>query len=75
LLTGSFYLAILNFVTCLYLHAARENLKDAKKNYEKTEDDLKSLQSVGQIIGEQLWSLDIERCKWLPLLILTQFFV
>jgi hypothetical protein len=36
LLTGSFYLAILIFVTYLYLHPARENLKDAKKNYEKT---------------------------------------
>jgi ATP-dependent 26S proteasome regulatory subunit len=46
------------------LYAARENLKDAKKNYEKTEDDLKSLQSVGQIIGEVLRSLDSERCKW-----------
>jgi 26S proteasome regulatory subunit T4 len=46
-----------------YLCAARENLKKAKKDYDKTEDDLKSLQSVGQIIGEVLRPLDSERCK------------
>lgn len=34
-----------------------------KKEYAKTEDDLKSLQSVGQIIGEVLRPLDNERCK------------
>ena len=28
--------------------------KDAKKEYDKSEDDLKALQSVGQIIGEVL---------------------
>ncbi|KAL9645545.1 hypothetical protein ABK040_000609 [Willaertia magna] len=39
----------------------RENQKDLKKRYEKTEDDLKSLQSVGQIIGEVLKQLDEER--------------
>ena len=39
-------------------------LKDAKKDYEKTEDDLKSLQSVGQIIGEVLRQLDEDRCEW-----------
>ncbi|KAJ0522601.1 putative proteasome endopeptidase complex [Helianthus annuus] len=32
-----------------------------KKDYAKTEDDLKSLQSVGQIIGEVLRPLDSER--------------
>lgn len=31
------------------------------KDYEKTEDDLKALQSVGQIIGEVLKQLDDER--------------
>lgn len=43
--------------------AARDNLRAMKKEYAKTEDDLKSLQSVGQIIGEVLRPLDNERCK------------
>ncbi|CAA6675576.1 unnamed protein product [Spirodela intermedia] len=34
-----------------------------KEGIAKTEDDLKSLQSVGQIIGEVLRPLDHERCK------------
>lgn len=41
----------------------REGIKNFKKDYEKTEDDLKALQSVGQIIGEVLKQLDEERCK------------
>lgn len=41
----------------------RENLRASKKEFAKTEDDLKSLQSVGQIIGEVLRPLDNERCK------------
>lgn len=41
----------------------REDQKDLKKQYDKTEDDLKALQSVGQIIGEMLKPLDEERCK------------
>lgn len=43
-------------------YAVRENLRGAKKEFNKTEDDLKSLQSVGQIIGEVLRPLDNERC-------------
>jgi 26S proteasome regulatory subunit T4 len=42
----------------------REGLKQLKKDYEKTEDDLKALQSVGQIIGEVLRQLDDERCMY-----------
>uniref|UniRef100_A0A061S9H5 26S proteasome regulatory subunit T4 n=1 Tax=Tetraselmis sp. GSL018 TaxID=582737 RepID=A0A061S9H5_9CHLO len=38
----------------------REAVKELKKEYEKTEDDLKSLQSVGQIIGEVLRQLGEE---------------
>lgn len=45
------------------LDAGRENLQSSKKNLEKTEEDLKALQSVGQIIGEVLRPLDKERCK------------
>ena len=33
-----------------------------EKSYQKSEDDLKALQSVGQIIGELLRPLDEERC-------------
>lgn len=51
-----------DFVSCLFL-VVRESLRGAKKEFNKTEDDLKSLQSVGQIIGEVLRPLDNERCK------------
>ena len=44
------------------LFAVRENLRASRKEFNKTEDDLKSLQSVGQIIGEVLRPLDNERC-------------
>ncbi|KAG6432906.1 hypothetical protein SASPL_104496 [Salvia splendens] len=43
------------------VRSVRENLRAVKKEYAKTEDDLKSLQSVGQIIGEVLRPLDNER--------------
>ena len=39
----------------------RDEAKTLKKDYDKTEDDLKALQSVGQIIGEVLRQLDDER--------------
>jgi len=39
----------------------RLGLRDNNKEYDKTEDDLKALQSVGQIIGELLRQLDEER--------------
>ena len=42
-------------------YAVREETKGLKKDYDKTEDDLKALQSVGQIIGEVLRQLDDER--------------
>jgi 26S proteasome regulatory subunit T4 len=45
--------------------SVRENVKAARKEFDKTEDDLKALQSVGQIIGEVLRQLDSERCEWL----------
>ena len=44
------------------MRTLRESVKQAKKDYDKTEDDLKALQSVGQIIGEVLRQLDDERC-------------
>ncbi|KAF4364168.1 hypothetical protein G4B88_029145 [Cannabis sativa] len=39
----------------------RDSLRSSKKEFNKTEDDLKSLQSVGQIIGEVLRPLNNER--------------
>jgi 26S proteasome regulatory subunit T4 len=43
----------------------RENFKNVKKDLTKTEDDMKALQSVGQLIGEVLKQLDEERCNLL----------
>jgi ATP-dependent 26S proteasome regulatory subunit len=45
------------------VRSLRESVKELKKEYDKTEDDLKALQSVGQIIGEVLRQLDEERCE------------
>ncbi|CEG49421.1 26s protease regulatory subunit 10b [Plasmopara halstedii] len=39
----------------------RENVKTLVQEFNKTEDDLKALQSVGQIIGEVLRQLDDDR--------------
>lgn len=46
----------------------KENLRASKKEFAKTEDDLKSLQSVGQMIGEVLRPLDNDRCENQPVL-------
>jgi ATP-dependent 26S proteasome regulatory subunit len=40
----------------------RQEMKQLKADYDKSEDDLKALQSVGQIVGEVLRRLDDERC-------------
>lgn len=37
--------------------------KDLEKEFAKTEEDIKAIQSVGQIIGEVLKQLDDEKCK------------
>ena len=41
----------------------REAVRGLRAQYDRTEDDLKALQSVGQIIGEVLRQLDDERCE------------
>lgn len=46
----------------LALKKRRMEIRELSKVYDKTEDDLKALQSVGQIIGEVLRHLDDERC-------------
>jgi hypothetical protein len=40
---------------------ARDDLNALDRKYEKSEDDLKAVQNVGQIIGEVLKQLDDER--------------
>ena len=41
----------------------RDDLHKTEKEYNKSEDDLKALQSAGQILGEVLRQLDEDRCK------------
>lgn len=52
------------------LKRLRFSLRSLEQDYEKSEEDIKALQSVGQIIGEVLKALDDERCeKRLPFLL------
>ena len=43
-----------------------KKLDELKKSYDKSEDDLKALQSIGQIIGEVLNQLSEEKCNINP---------
>lgn len=45
------------------LKTIRLDIKGLQKDFDTTEDNIKALQSVGQIIGEVLKQLDEERCK------------
>lgn len=45
----------------------RFSLKDLERDYAQTEEDIKAVQSVGQIIGEVMKQLDDERCQFAPL--------
>jgi 26S proteasome regulatory subunit T4 len=45
------------------LKEMREQLKDLTKQYDKSENDLKALQSMGQIVGEVLKQLTEEKCN------------
>jgi len=44
------------------LKALRLDIKGLQKDFDTTEENIKALQSVGQIIGEVLKQLDDERC-------------
>ena len=46
------------------LKALRLEIKGLQKDFDNTEDNIKALQSVGQIIGEVLKQLDDERCTF-----------
>jgi hypothetical protein len=48
------------------LKALRLEIKTLQKDFDTTEENIKALQSVGQIIGEVLKQLDDERCMWYP---------
>ena len=45
------------------LKALRVDIKGLQKDFDTTEENIKALQSVGQIIGEVLKQLDEERCE------------
>ena len=45
------------------LKALRIDIRSLQKEFDTTEDNIKALQSVGQIIGEVLKQLDEERCE------------
>lgn len=49
------------------LISVREQNKELTKNFDKSENDLKALQSVGQIVGEVLKQLTEDKCKWFPI--------
>lgn len=51
----------------------RFGLRDLEKDFEKTENDMKALQSVGQIIGEVLKQLDEERCELKTVSLISHF--
>ena len=42
----------------------RKSIKTLEGKYDKSEDDIKALQSVGQIIAEVLRQLDEDRCQF-----------
>lgn len=50
------------FISCFLV---REQLKELNKQFEKSENDLKALQSVGQIVGEVLKQLTEDKCKYI----------
>jgi len=43
------------------LKSVRLGIRDLEKSFDKTEDDMKALQSVGQIVGEVLKQLDEDK--------------
>lgn len=47
------------------LKSLRMGIKDLQREFDISEENIKALQSVGQIIGEVLKQLDEERCKFI----------
>jgi ATP-dependent 26S proteasome regulatory subunit len=48
------------------LKTLRLGIKDLQREFDISEENIKALQSVGQIIGEVLKQLDEERCEYHP---------
>ena len=46
------------------LKSLRLEIKGLQKEFDQTDENIKALQSVGQIIGEVLKQLDDERCEF-----------
>ena len=61
--TLSFFFFLGNIFQSQLFIIVRFSLKDLEKDYAKTEDDIKAVQSVGQIVGEVMKQLDTDRCK------------
>ena len=71
--TTDIYIFILNNVSCYYnptcgfyhkknsVKRLRQDVKDLVVDYNRTEDDLKAIQSVGMLIGDVLKHMDDER--------------
>lgn len=57
----------INFTPFPQKFAVRESLKELTKQFDKSENDLKALQSVGQIVGEVLKQLTEDKCKWIKI--------
>ena len=56
------------------LHSVRENLRELSKEFDRSEDDLKALQSgVGQIVGEVLRQLTEDKCEFASLYITQHY--
>ena len=47
------------------LKALRLEIKSQQRDFDVSEENIKALQSVGQIIGEVLKQLDDERCEFM----------
>ena len=46
-----------NLILCFLLSSVREQLKELTKQYDKSENDLKALQSVGQVRITVVWEM------------------
>lgn len=56
------------------LKSLRLGIKDLQRDFDVSEENIKALQSVGQIIGEVLKQLDEERCTLFSLLFFPSLF-
>jgi hypothetical protein len=67
---GRIFVLLVRYIYWHSYHPVRSSLKDLDYDFAKTEDDIKAVQSVGQIIGEVMKQLDDKRCQCHYLLLL-----